>query len=162
MSDSRDFTGSYGRPTTGDIDGPAYWTAVVGQQELGLSRDQLYRSRQRLRSLSSGSWHCCLSLRVSAMVIAPTRLDLFILAPCIRSSALSRTLSAIFDTPLPREPGAVSRASPAKRGRLSKTLDTADGSPPWTAGRSGASSLSGIFWFTSTKARSSESYGEFN
>src|SRR5438132_302141 len=84
------------------------------------------------------------------------------LSPCIRSSALSRTLFAIFDTPLPREPGAVSRASPAKRGRLSKTLDTADGSPPWTAGRSGASSLSGIFWFTSTKARSSESYGEFN
>ena len=25
----------------GDIDGPAYWTAVVGQQELGLSRDQI-------------------------------------------------------------------------------------------------------------------------
>src|SRR6184192_4305236 len=25
-------------------------------------------------------------------------------SPCIRSSALSRTLSAIFDTPLPREP----------------------------------------------------------
>jgi len=24
----------------GDIDGPAYWTAVVGQRELGLSRDQ--------------------------------------------------------------------------------------------------------------------------
>jgi len=93
--------------------------------------------------------------------LAPLREE-GVLAPCIRSSALSRTLSAIFDTPLPREPGAVSRASPAKRGRLSKTLDTADGSPPWTAGRSGASSLSGIFWFTSTKARSSESYGEFN
>ena len=25
----------------GDIDGPAYWTAVVGQQELSLSRDQI-------------------------------------------------------------------------------------------------------------------------
>jgi hypothetical protein len=25
----------------GDIDGPAYWTAMVGQQELGLSRDQV-------------------------------------------------------------------------------------------------------------------------
>jgi hypothetical protein len=25
----------------GDIDGPAYWTAVVGQRELGLSRDQI-------------------------------------------------------------------------------------------------------------------------
>jgi putative hydrolase of the HAD superfamily len=25
----------------GDIDGPAYWTGVVGQQELGLSRDQI-------------------------------------------------------------------------------------------------------------------------
>src|ERR1700721_810774 len=25
----------------GDIDGPAYWTAVVGQQELGLSRHQI-------------------------------------------------------------------------------------------------------------------------
>jgi len=25
----------------GDIDGPAYWTAVAGQQELGLSRDQI-------------------------------------------------------------------------------------------------------------------------
>jgi len=25
----------------GDIDGSAYWTAVVGQQELGLSRDQI-------------------------------------------------------------------------------------------------------------------------
>jgi putative hydrolase of the HAD superfamily len=25
----------------GDIDGPGYWTAVVGQQELGLSRDQI-------------------------------------------------------------------------------------------------------------------------
>src|SRR3984957_8990737 len=25
----------------GDIDGPAYWAAVVGQQELGLSRDQI-------------------------------------------------------------------------------------------------------------------------
>jgi putative hydrolase of the HAD superfamily len=25
----------------GDIDGPAYWTALVGQQELGLSRDQI-------------------------------------------------------------------------------------------------------------------------
>jgi putative hydrolase of the HAD superfamily len=25
----------------GDIDGPAYWTAVVGQQELALSRDQI-------------------------------------------------------------------------------------------------------------------------
>ena len=25
----------------GDIDGPAYWTAVVGQQEMGLSRDQI-------------------------------------------------------------------------------------------------------------------------
>jgi putative hydrolase of the HAD superfamily len=25
----------------GDIDGPAYWTAVVDQQELGLSRDQI-------------------------------------------------------------------------------------------------------------------------
>ncbi len=25
----------------GDLDGPAYWTAVVGQQELSLSRDQL-------------------------------------------------------------------------------------------------------------------------
>jgi len=25
----------------GDIDGPAYWTAVVGQQELGLNRDQI-------------------------------------------------------------------------------------------------------------------------
>jgi putative hydrolase of the HAD superfamily len=25
----------------GDIDGPAYWTAVVGQQERGLSRDQI-------------------------------------------------------------------------------------------------------------------------
>src|SRR5258707_437996 len=25
----------------GDIDGPAYWTAVVGQQDRGLSRDQL-------------------------------------------------------------------------------------------------------------------------
>jgi len=25
----------------GDIDGPAYWTAVVGEQELGLSRDQI-------------------------------------------------------------------------------------------------------------------------
>jgi len=25
----------------GDIDGPAYWTAVVGQQELGLSREQI-------------------------------------------------------------------------------------------------------------------------
>src|ERR1700683_4675204 len=25
----------------GEIDGPAYWTAVVGQQELGLSRDQI-------------------------------------------------------------------------------------------------------------------------
>src|SRR3979490_2614065 len=25
----------------GDIDGPAYWTAIVGQQELGLSRDQI-------------------------------------------------------------------------------------------------------------------------
>jgi putative hydrolase of the HAD superfamily len=25
----------------GDIDGPAYWTSVVGQQELGLSRDQI-------------------------------------------------------------------------------------------------------------------------
>jgi putative hydrolase of the HAD superfamily len=25
----------------GDIDGPAYWTAVVGQQELGLSSDQI-------------------------------------------------------------------------------------------------------------------------
>ncbi len=25
----------------GDIDGPAYWTAVVGQEELGLSRDQI-------------------------------------------------------------------------------------------------------------------------
>jgi putative hydrolase of the HAD superfamily len=25
----------------GDIDGPAYWTAVIGQQELGLSRDQI-------------------------------------------------------------------------------------------------------------------------
>src|SRR5207253_8524840 len=61
--------------------------------------------------------------------LAPLREE-GVLAPCIRSSALSRTLSAIFDTPLPREPGAVSRASPAKRGRLSKTLDTADGSPP--------------------------------
>src|SRR6202030_376378 len=27
----------------GDIDGPAYWTAVVRQQELGLSRDQIAR-----------------------------------------------------------------------------------------------------------------------
>src|SRR5438876_4649148 len=78
---SSDLTLLEAKAATGDIDGPAYWTAVVGQQELGLSRDQLYRSRQRLRSLSSGSWHCCLSLRVSAMVIAPTRLDLFILAP---------------------------------------------------------------------------------
>jgi hypothetical protein len=25
----------------GDADGPAYWTAVVGQQELGLSRNQI-------------------------------------------------------------------------------------------------------------------------
>jgi putative hydrolase of the HAD superfamily len=25
----------------GDIDGPAYWTAIVGQQQLGLSRDQI-------------------------------------------------------------------------------------------------------------------------
>jgi len=25
----------------GDIDGPAYWTAIAGQQELGLSRDQI-------------------------------------------------------------------------------------------------------------------------
>src|SRR5580700_3671360 len=25
----------------GDIDGPGYWTALVGQQELGLSRDQI-------------------------------------------------------------------------------------------------------------------------
>jgi putative hydrolase of the HAD superfamily len=25
----------------GDIDGPAYWTAIVGQEELGLSRDQI-------------------------------------------------------------------------------------------------------------------------
>jgi len=25
----------------GDIDGSVYWTAVVGQQELGLSRDQI-------------------------------------------------------------------------------------------------------------------------
>jgi putative hydrolase of the HAD superfamily len=25
----------------GDVDGPAYWTAVVGRQELGLSRDQI-------------------------------------------------------------------------------------------------------------------------
>jgi putative hydrolase of the HAD superfamily len=25
----------------GDIDGPAYWTAIVGQQELGVSRDQI-------------------------------------------------------------------------------------------------------------------------
>src|SRR5437660_10557058 len=93
MSDSRDFTGSYGR--AGDIDGPAYWTAVVGQQELGLSRDQLYRSRQRLRSLSSGSWHCCLSLRVSAMVIAPTRLDLFILG--------SKTMPGLLQRFLPRD-----------------------------------------------------------
>ena len=42
MSDSRNFTGSYEPPyDRGDIDGPAYWTAVVGQQELGLSRDQI-------------------------------------------------------------------------------------------------------------------------
>ncbi len=37
MSDSRNFT-PYDR---GDIDGPAYWTTVVGQQELGLSKDQI-------------------------------------------------------------------------------------------------------------------------
>jgi putative hydrolase of the HAD superfamily len=35
----------------GDIDGPAYWTAVVGQQELGLSRDQI----ATLIKLDSGS-----------------------------------------------------------------------------------------------------------
>src|SRR6201998_2192546 len=42
MSDSRSFTRSYGRPTTGVISMDlAYWTAIVGQQELGLSRDQI-------------------------------------------------------------------------------------------------------------------------
>jgi putative hydrolase of the HAD superfamily len=42
MSDSRNFTGKLRPPyDRGDIDGPAFWTAVVGQQELGLSRDQI-------------------------------------------------------------------------------------------------------------------------
>jgi len=31
-------TAAYDR---GDTDGPAYWTAIVGRQELGLSRDQI-------------------------------------------------------------------------------------------------------------------------
>ena len=35
-------------------------------------------------------------------------------------------------------------------------------SPPQSVGRSGASSLFGFCWFTSTKARSLESYGELN
>src|SRR5438876_11193147 len=46
---SSDLTLLEAKAATGDIDGPAYWTAVVGQQELGLSRDQLYRSRSEER-----------------------------------------------------------------------------------------------------------------
>jgi hypothetical protein len=88
--------------------------------------------------------------------------------PCITSSALSRVVSSFFilflqchATPVASRPG--SRVKGAREaGVPSKTFDAADGSPPWTARRSSASSLSGIFWFTSTKARSLESYGEFN
>ena len=64
-------------------------------------------------------------------------------------------------TPVASRAGSGVKGAP-RSGRSSKTLDAADGSPPWTARRSSASSLSGIFWFTSTKARSLESYGEFN
>ena len=49
-----------------------------------------------------------------------------------------------------------------RSGRSSKTLDAADGSPSWSTRRSFASSLSEICRWTSTKARSLESYGEFN
>jgi len=70
-------------------------------------------------------------------------------------------VKSFFQTPPPLRAGARSRA-PREAGRSSKTLDAADGSPPCAAGRSGASSQLGICWFTSTKARSLESYGEFN
>ena len=41
MSDSGNFTGSYGRPTTGGYRWTCLLDSDVGQQELGLSRDQI-------------------------------------------------------------------------------------------------------------------------
>jgi hypothetical protein len=72
MSDSRTLRPPYERC---DIDGPAYWTAVVGQQELGLSRDcevradpppVIHRSRHFQFYLSPGS--CLLRKYVCGVV----------------------------------------------------------------------------------------------
>jgi len=50
----------------GDHDGPAYWTAIVGRQELGLSRDQIATlikldsevSLDQIKALCNGQ-SCC-------------------------------------------------------------------------------------------------------
>jgi hypothetical protein len=65
-------------------------------------------------------------------------------------------------TPVALRAGSGVKGGPAKRGRSSKTLDAANGSSPWIAGRSQASSLSGIFWSPRPRLAPQNPYGEFN